>query len=83
MTEKERLQNLFEWMALHDHDHLSDGAWMACMEEGVDSYNTLHGTDYDAEEMLIHYAEDQQQQDKEWTEEDEEGLQDFLEYINC
>ncbi len=82
MTKKEKLEDLFEWMALHDHEHLSDGAWMACMEEGVDVYNDLHGTDYDAEEMLIHYLEYAQRPDQEWTKEDEKGLQDFLEYIN-
>lgn len=37
-----KLQEFIEWMRLHDHEDLSDGAWFAVLEEAAQQFMAMH-----------------------------------------
>ena len=37
-----KLQEFVEWMRLHDHEDLPDGAWFAVLEESAQQFMDMH-----------------------------------------
>ena len=46
---------LEHFLEAFDNDELSDGAWWACLEEGVSAYNEVEGTDVDPNDGVHAY----------------------------